>query len=118
VQHLFDQIDVVALILTADVIDLARFALVKDQINPSNMILTYSQSRTCIPSPYMWQRLAINGIGDKQRHGFSELVRPKRVASPRYERVQSVGDMAGTDHQFTAGLTRGVRAVRLQDRPL
>ena len=46
-----DDEDVGALVVAADVVDLADLAAVGHHINGLAVVLTYSQSRICIPSP-------------------------------------------------------------------
>ena len=105
----------VLVILAPDVVDLARRALVQDELDPGAVILGVQPFTYLLPVAVHGQRLAFDGVGDEQRHELLRvLVRAVRVGAARDRGVDAVGAHIGEHLQIATCLGRAVRAGRQQ----
>ncbi len=104
-----------ALILPADVVNLAGRALVQDQINRAGVIIHVEPIAHLHPVTINRQRMVVDSFGDKEGQDFFRiLIWPKCIAPACDGRVQPIRDVVGPHHEFAARFAGSIRAVWLQ----
>lgn len=114
-----DNIDVGALIVAADVVDLADAALLQDQVDGVAVILDVEPVADVLAVAVDWQLLVRQRVDDHQRDELlREVVRAVVVRAARDRRRDLVGAVVSHDEQVSTGLRSRIRARRLEVRLL
>ena len=109
-----DDIDVLPLIETADVIGLGNLTLVENHIDGTGMIYYIQPVAHVLTLTIYWQWLAMTDIVDKQRNQLlRELIGAVVVRAVRHDRRHAVGVVEGAHEVVRAGFAGTVRAVRV-----
>src|SRR5690606_5279785 len=96
-EHLPHHVDVVALVLPADVVSLAGLALEQHRLDTGAVVLHIQPVAHLAAIPIERQRLVVQRVGDKERQQLLRvLVRPEGVAAPRNDGVQPIRHVVGT----------------------
>ena len=112
-----DDVDVGALIVAADVVDLADAALLQDQVDGMAVILDVEPVADVLAVAVDRQLLVGQRVDDHQRDELlREVVRAVVVRAARDRRRDLVGAMVGHDEQVSTGLRSRIRARRLEVR--
>ena len=112
-----DDVDVGALIVAADVVDLADAALLQDQVDGMAVILDVEPVADVLAVAVNRQLLIGQRVDDHQRDELlREVVRAVVVRAARDRRRDLVGAMVGHDEQVSTGLRSRIRARRLEVR--
>lgn len=114
-----DDVDVGALIVAADVVDLADAALLQDQVDGMAVILDVEPVADVLAVAVDRQLLVGQRVDDHQRDELlREVVRTVVVRAARDRRRDLVGAVVGHDEQVSTGLRSRIRARRLEVRLL
>lgn len=114
-----DNVDVGALIVAADVVDLADAALLQDQVDGMAVILDVEPVADVLAVTVDRQLLVGQRVDDHQRDELlREVVRAVVVRAARDRRRDLVGAMVSHDKQVRTGLRSRIRARRLEVRLL
>ena len=114
-----DDVDVGALIVTADVVDLADATLLQDQVDGMAVILNVEPVANILAVTVDRQLLVGQRIDDHQRNELlREVVRAVVVRAARDRRRDLVGAVVGHDEQVGTGLRSRIRARCLEVRLL
>ena len=112
-----DDVDVGALIVAADVVDLADAALLQDQVDGMAVVLDVEPVADVLAVAVDRQLLVGQRVDDHQRDELlREMVRAVVVRAARDRRRDLVGAMVGHDEQVSTGLRSRIRARRLEVR--
>ena len=110
----FDDIDILPLVESADVIRLCHFALVEDQVNSARMILYIEPVAYVFALAIYGQRFAVTDIVDEQRDQFlGELVGTVVVRAVRNDSRHAVGVVERAHKVVAACLGSTVGRVRV-----
>ena len=110
-----DDLDVLALVVAADVVDLARRALPQHELDPGAVVLDPEPVADLLPVAVDRQRLAVERVRRQQRDQLLRvLVRPVGVRAARDRGVDAERPHVRGDVQVAAGLRDAVRARRLE----
>ena len=114
-----DDVDVGALIVAADVVDLADAALLQDQVDSMAVVLDIKPVADVLAIAVDRQFLIGQRVDDHQRDELlREVVRAVVVRAARDCRRDLVGAVVGHDEQVGTGLRSRIRARRLEVRLL
>ena len=114
-----DDVDVGALIMAADVVDLADAALLQNQVDGMAVILDVEPVADVLAVTVDRQLLVGQRVDDHQRDELlREVVRAVVVRAARDRRRDLVGAMVSHDKQVRTGLRSRIRARRLEVRLL
>ena len=114
-----DDVDVGALIVAADVVDLADAALLQDQVDGMAVVLDVEPVADVLAVAVDRQLLVGQRVDDHQRDELlREVVRAVVVRAARDRRRDLVGAMVGHDEQVSTGFRSRIRARRLEVRLL
>lgn len=114
-----DDVDVGALIVTADVVDLANATLLQDQVDGMAVILDVEPVANILAVTVDRQLLVGQRVDDHQRDELlREVVRAVVVRAARDRRRDLVGAVVGHDEQVGTGLRSRIRTRRLEVRLL
>ena len=114
-----DDVDVGALIVATDIVDLADAALLQDQVDGMAVVLDVEPVADVLAVTVDRQLLVGQRVDDHQRDElFREVVRAVVVRAARDRRRDLVGTMVGHDEQVSTGLRSRIRARRLEIRLL
>ena len=112
-----DHVDVGALIVAADVVDLADASLLQDQVDGMAVILDVEPVADVLAVAVDRQLLVGQRVDDHQRDELlREVVRAVVVRAARDRRRDLVGAMVGHDEQVSTGLRSRIRARCLEVR--
>ena len=112
-----DDVDVGALIVAADVVDLADASLLQDQVDGMAVVLDVEPVADVLAVAVDRQLLVGQRVDDHQRDELlREVVRAVVVRAARDRRRDLVGAMVGHDEQVSTGLRSRIRARRLEVR--
>ncbi len=114
-QDAFDDLDVRDVVIAAEVIDFAGFALSKDGVNAGAVVHDIDPIADV-------QAIAVNGEGFVFECGadhegdklFGELIGAEVIGAPCRDGIQSMRMAGGADHEVGAGLGGGVGVVGLE----
>ena len=114
-----DDVDVGALIVAADVVDLADASLLQDEVDGAAVILDVEPVADVLAIAVDRQFLVGQCVDDHQRDELlREMVRTVVVRAARDCRRDLVGAVVSHDEQVSTGLRRRIRARRLEVRLL
>ena len=114
-----DDVDVGALIVAADVVNLADATLLQDQFDGMAVVLDVEPVTDVLAVAVDWQLLVGQRVDDHQRDELlREVVRAVVVRAARDRRRDLVGAMVSHDKQVRTGLRSRIRARRLEVRLL
>ena len=114
-----DDVDVGALIVATDVVDLADAALLQDQVDGMAVVLDIEPVADVLAVAVNRQLLVGQRVDDHQRDKLlREVVRAVIVRAARDRHRNLVGAVVGHDEQVSAGLRSRIRARRLEVRLL
>ena len=114
-----DYVDVGALIMAADVVDLADAALLQDQVDGMAVVLDVEPVADVLAVAVDRQLLVGQRVDNHQRDELLwEMVRAVVIRAARDRRRNLVGAVVGHDEQVSAGLRSRIRARRLEVRLL
>ena len=114
-----DDVDVGALIVAADVVDLADAALLQDQVDGMAVVLDIEPVADVLAVAVDRQLLVGQRVDDHQRDELlREVVRAVVIRAARDRRRDLVGAVVGHDEQVSTDLRSRIRARRLEVRLL
>lgn len=118
-QDRLDDIDVRALIVAADVVDLADAALLQNEVDGMAVVLDIEPVADILAVAVNRQLLVRKRVDDHQRDElFRKMVRTVVVRAARNRRRQLVRAVVSHDQEVRAGLRSRIRARRLEVRLL
>ncbi len=114
-----DDVDVGALIVAADVVNLADAALLQDEVDGAAVILDIEPVADVLAVAVDWQLLVGQRVDDHQRDELlREVIRAVVVRAARDRRRDLVGAVIRHDQEVRTGLRSRIRARRLEVRLL
>ena len=109
-----DDVDVLPLVETADVVGLGHLALVEDEVNSTCVVLDEEPVANVLALAVYGQRLAVAYVVDEQGNQFfGELIRSVVVGAVGHQSRHTVGVVIGAHEVVARCLGGGVRRVRI-----
>ena len=114
VDYHLDDVNVLPLIETADVIGFCRLSVVENHVDGPRMIHHIQPVAHVFPLTVYWQRFAVTDVVDEQRNQFlRELIRPVVVRTVRHDGRHAVRVVERPHKVVAARLAGRVGAVRI-----
>ena len=112
-EHL-DEVDILPLVETTDVVSLPYLSLMENQVDGTGMILHIEPVTNVLTFAIYWQGLTLTYIVDKQWNKLlRKLIRTVVVTAVRDDGRKTVGVVEGTHKMVARGLGGAIRRMRL-----